>query len=64
MPSKGSLILVVSAFAALVGFLGGVAPVSASGTEKVLYSFCSVSGCVDPETRPIGPGAPDLSGRN
>jgi hypothetical protein len=40
-------ILFVAAFTIAFGFLTTVAPALAASSEKVLYSFCSVSGCAD-----------------
>ena len=47
MRSESHRILFLAASTLLFGCLASVAPVFAAVTEKVLYSFCSVSGCTD-----------------
>ncbi len=48
MPSKKTLAPMIAALAVTCGFLAA-APAFAASKEKVLYSFCSVSGCADGE---------------
>jgi uncharacterized repeat protein (TIGR03803 family) len=47
MPRERILVLLGTAFAALLGSLASVVPASAAQTEAVLYSFCSNSKCTD-----------------
>jgi uncharacterized repeat protein (TIGR03803 family) len=47
MPRKRSLILFIVTFTAVFGFLAIATPAFAVSKEKVLYSFCSASGCAD-----------------
>lgn len=47
MHSNKSTIHLVAACAVLVGFVASAAPALAASKERVLYSFCSASNCVD-----------------
>jgi uncharacterized repeat protein (TIGR03803 family) len=47
MPNNKNLILFVVASAAVFGLLTTASPAFAGSSEKVLYSFCPVSGCAD-----------------
>jgi uncharacterized repeat protein (TIGR03803 family) len=47
MQSKRRLILFVTAFAVVFGFLAIAAPLFAASKEKVLYSFCTIYACKD-----------------
>lgn len=50
MPSKKTPTLVVAVLIVASGFLTAATPAFAASTEKVLYSFCSLSGCTDGST--------------
>jgi uncharacterized repeat protein (TIGR03803 family) len=65
MQSKKPLIPVVAAFIVVFGFLTITAPLFAASSEKVLYSFCSLSNCADgntPEANLIFDAAGNLYG--
>jgi uncharacterized repeat protein (TIGR03803 family) len=47
MPSKKTVTLLIMILVVVFGFLTSVVPTLAANKEKVLYSFCSVSGCSD-----------------
>jgi uncharacterized repeat protein (TIGR03803 family) len=47
MPSKERLAVFVASFSLILGSLTITTPLLAASKEKVLYSFCSVSGCAD-----------------
>jgi hypothetical protein len=47
MPNKKIRTLVGSILLVICGLITTAVPTSAGSTEKVLYSFCAVSGCAD-----------------
>ena len=50
MQSKRPLVVLTAAFTVVFGFLTVTAPLFAASSEKVLYSFCSLSNCADGNT--------------
>jgi len=65
MQSKRRLILFVTAFTIVFGFLTIADPLFAASTEQVLYSFCTLSNCTDgatPSASPIFDAAGNLYG--
>ena len=65
MQSKRPLVVLAAAFTVVFGFLTITAPLFAASSEKVLYSFCSLSNCADgntPEANLIFDAAGNLYG--